>query len=136
MKHALQTRNNFDLFDVFDDFVRPIFFEENYDLRTNIKETEHTYELDLELPGYKKEEIKVSLESGYLTVSAEKQQKEEEGKKYLRREIHESISRSYFVGQDLTQDQIKAKYDNGILSLVIPKESPKQLPENHFVTIE
>ena len=64
MKHALQTRNNFDLFDVFDDFVRPIFFEENYDLRTNIKETEHTYELDLELPGYKKEEIKVSLESG------------------------------------------------------------------------
>ena len=137
MKHELQTRNNnYDLFDVFDDFFKPMFFEETKELRTDIKETETAYELDLELPGYAKDEIKVSLDNGYLTVSAEKHQKEEEGKKYLRREIRESTSRSYYVGTDLTKEQIKAKYNNGILSLTVPKEQPKKLPEATFIDIE
>ena len=136
MKRELQTRNNYDLFDVFDDFFKPMFFEENRELRTDIKETEQNYELDLELPGYGKDEIKVSLDNGYLTVSAEKHAKEEEGKKYLRREIRESTSRSYYVGTDVTREQIKAKYDNGILSLVVPKELPKKVPENNYIDIE
>lgn len=137
MKRELQTRNNsYGLFDVFDDFFKPMFFEENRELRTDIKETEQNYELDLELPGYGKDEIKVSLDNGYLTVSAEKHAKEEDGKKYLRREIRESTSRSYYVGADVTREQIKAKYDNGILSLVVPKEPPKKVPENNYIDIE
>ncbi len=136
MKHELTTRNNYDLFDVFDDFFKPMFFEESRDLRTDIKETDKSYELDLELPGYQKEDIKVTLDKGYLTVSAEKHQKEEDGKKYLRREIRESTSRSYYVGQDITKEQIKAKYANGILRLTVPKAAPKKLEENKFIAIE
>lgn len=137
MKHELTTRNqNYGLFDVFDDFFKPMFFEETKDLRTDIKETANSYELDLELPGYGKDEIKVALENGYLTVSAEKHQKEEDGKKYLRREIHESTSRSYYVGTEVTREQIKAKYSNGILSLTVPKETPKKAAENKFIAIE
>ena len=136
MKHELQTRNqNYDLFDVFDDFFKPMFFEESKDLRTDIKETETSYELDRELPGYNKDEIKVTLDNGYLTVSAEKQKKEEDGKKYLRREIRESTSRSYYVGTEVTQAEIKAKYSNGILSLTVPKQQPKKT-ENTYIAIE
>ena len=137
MKHELQTRNNnYDLFDVFDDFFKPMFFEETKELRTDIKETETAYELDLELPGYKKDEIKVTLENGYLTVSAEKHQKEEDGKKYLRREIRESTSRSYYVGTDVEREQIKAKYNNGILSLTVPKKGPEKKNESTLIEIE
>ena len=137
MKHELTTRNQgYGLFDVFDDFFKPMFFEESRDLRTDIKETATSYELDLELPGYGKDEIKVSLDSGYLTVSAEKSQKEEDGKKYLRREIRESTSRSYYVGSEITRDEIKAKYANGILSLTVPKAQPKKTEENKFIAIE
>lgn len=137
MKHALQTRGNgYDLFDVFDDFFKPMFFEESKELRTDIKETETGYEMDLELPGFNKDEIKVSLENGYLTVSAERQKSEQEGKKYLRREIHESTSRSYYVGANVKKDEIKAKYSNGILTLTVPKEQKKQIPENTFIDID
>lgn len=136
MKHELQTRNgSYDLFDVFDDFFKPMFFEESKELRTDIKETETSYELDLELPGYGKDEIKVSLDKGYLTVTAAKQSKEE-GKKYLKREICERTSRSYYVGSYVTRDEIKAKYNNGILSLTVPKEQPEKVPEDNFIDIE
>ncbi len=137
MKNGLQTRNNnYDLFDVFDDFFKPMFFEETKELRTDIKETENDYELEIELPGFGKNEIKVSLENGYLTVSAEKQKKEEEGKKYLRREIREQTSRSYYVGSEITREQIKAKYDNGILMLTVPKQGPEKKEESAFIDIE
>ena len=138
MKQYLQTRNNqsSDLFDIFDDFFKPMFFEESKELRTNIKENETTYELELELPGYQKEEIKISLDQGYLTVSATKATKEGDSSKYLRREIAESTSRSYYVGSDLTREQIKAKYQNGILCLTIPKEVPKKEEESHLIEIE
>ena len=137
MKNGLQTRNNnYDLFDVFDDFFKPMFFEETKELRTDIKETENDYELEIELPGFGKNEIKVSLENGYLTVSAEKQKKEEEGKKYLSREIREQTSRSYYVGSEITREQIKAKYDNGILMLTVPKQGPEKKEESAFIDIE
>lgn len=128
MRHDLQTRN-YDIFDVFDDFFKPMFFEETKDLRTDIREAENGYELDLELPGYEKDEIKVSLDDGYLTVSASKKERKED-KKYLRREIRESTSRSYYVGTGVTRDAIKAKYFNGILSLTVPKEQPKAIGTN------
>ncbi len=138
MKHYLQTRNNdsYDLFDVFDDFFKPMFFDETKELKTDIKENENNYELDLALPGYGKDEIKVSLENGYLTVSATKQKKEENEKHYLRREISESTSRSYYVGNEVTQEQIKAKYLNGILSLTVPKSQPKQVNGGNYIAIE
>ncbi len=140
MKNYLQKRNNgMSLFDVFDDdFFKPMFLDERQDLKTNIKETDDGYELEVEIPGYKKDEIKVSLENGYLTVSCAKESKEEEkGKnsRYVRKEISESCQRSYYVGNDITQEQIKAKYDNGILSLTVPKEQPK-LAKNNYIAIE
>lgn len=135
MKNYLQKRDNhYDLFDAFDDIFRPVFYDEKRDLRTNIKETENGYELDVEMPGYSKDQIKVSLENGYLTVSAAKESKEE-GNRYLRKEISESCSRSYYVGDDVQQSDIKAKYDNGILSLTVPKSQPKQVT-SHLINIE
>ena len=137
MKNYLTKRNNtYDLFDAFDDFFRPVFFDEQHDLKTNIKETDSAYELDIEMPGYSKDQIKVALENGYLTVSASKESKEEDNKKhYVRKEISESCSRSYYVGDDVTQADIKAKYDNGILSVCVPKSQPKQI-ESSYIAIE
>ena len=136
MKNALQTRNNrYDIFDAFDDFFKPMFFEETKELKTDIKETENYYELDLAMPGYQKDQIKISLENGYLTVSAEKNRSEEENKHYLRREISETCQRSYYVGTGVSQSDIKAKYDGGILSLTVPKEQPKQAKES-YIAIE
>ena len=137
MKNYLTKRNNtYDLFDAFDDFFRPVFFDEQHDLKTNIKETDSAYELDIEMPGYSKEQIKVALENGYLTVSASKESKEEDNKKhYVRKEISESCSRSYYVGDDVTQADIKAKYENGMLAISVPKSQPKQI-QSSYIDIE
>lgn len=137
MKNYLTKRNNnYDLFDAFDDFFRPVFFDEQHDLKTNIKETDSAYELDIEMPGYSKNQIKVALENGYLTVSASKESKEEDNKKhYVRKEISESCSRSYYVGDDVTQADIKAKYENGMLAISVPKSQPKQI-QSSYIDIE
>ena len=86
------------------------------------------------MPGYKKDEIKVSLENGYLTVSCVKNGTEEDKSdtRWLRKEISESCSRSYYVGEDVTQADIKAKYENGILNLSVPKSAPKQIKSNYI----
>lgn len=137
MKKYLTTRNNadYDLFDAFNDIFPPVFFDEQHDLRTNIKETETDYELEVEIPGYAKDEIKVSLDDGYLTVSAAKAEKEEDkSKHYIRKEISESCQRSFYVGTDVTQDQIKAKYENGMLVLTLPKAQPRKV-QSHFIEV-
>ena len=139
MKRYLQTKtssDNYDLFDAFNDFFRPVFYDEQSALRTNIKESDTNYELDVELPGYTKDQIKVSLENGYLTISAEKSEKEEDkDKHYIRKEIAESCARSYYVGEYVTDDQITAKYENGVLSLSVPKVQPKKA-EGKYIAIE
>lgn len=138
MKHYLQTKtnDNYDLFDAFNDLFRPVFFDEQHDLRTDIRETDDAYRLDLEIPGYSKEQIKVSLEQGYLTVSAVKECGEEDkSAHYLRKEITETCRRSFYVGDQITDGQIKAKYDNGILSLTVPKSKPKEV-KGKFIPIE
>ena len=130
MKTYLQKRTG-DVFDVFEDFFKPMFYDEQLDsMRTDIKETDKDYQLAIEMPGFRKEEIKVSLENGYLTVSAEKNETEEEGKegaKYLRRECRMSCQRSYYVGDKVQEEAVKAKYENGMLQLTVPKEEPKKI---------
>ncbi len=138
MKNYLQKRNGGDVFDVFEDFFKPMFYDEQLDsMRTDIKETDDDYKLSIEMPGFKKDEIRVSLENGYLTVSAEKAEKEEEGKdksaKYLRRECRVSCQRSYYVGDDVEVDSVKAKYENGMLELSVPKAAPKQIASKSIV---
>lgn len=132
MKHYLTNYDeNRSLFDAFDSLFKPMFFDEVRDMRTDIKETETSYELDIEMPGFKKEQISVSLDDGYLNVRGTKKAKEENGdrksEKYLRKEISETFQRSYYVGSDISEDSIKAKYENGILCLSVPKPQPKQI---------
>lgn len=98
-------------------------------MKTDVKETDNGYELDIDLPGFKKDEITAHLEDGYLTVSAvkgvDKDEKDKEGR-YIRRERYSgSMTRSFYVGNAVTEQDIKAKYEDGILSLSIPKKDPK-----------
>ena len=107
-------------------------------MKTDIRETDGSYELDVDLPGFKKDEIQASLENGYLTISAakglDKDEKDKEGK-YIRQERYAgAMSRSFYVGDEVTQDEIKAKYEDGILKLSIPKKEKKPAveQENHI----
>ena len=107
-------------------------------MKTDIRETDGSYELDVDLPGFKKDEIQASLENGYLTISAakglDKDDKDKEGK-YIRQERYAgAMSRSFYVGDEVTQDKIKAKYEDGILKLSIPKKEKKPAVEqdNHI----
>ncbi len=129
MKRYLPERFNEtnNLFDAFDSLFKPVFFDETKDMRTDIKETENGYSLDIEMPGFKKENLSVSLEDGYLTVSGTKRVDKDDKTKYLRKEISESFQRSYYVGKDVTEESIKAKYADGILSLDVPKSTPKKI---------
>ncbi len=111
-------------------------------MKTDVKEHENGYELEVSLPGYKKEEISAELRDGYLTINAStsrsNDEKDEETGKYIRRERYSgSCSRSFYVGDDVTQEDVKAKYENGILTLEIPKKEPKKLEdEKKVIAIE
>lgn len=109
-------------------------------MKTDVKETETCYELDIDLPGFKKDEISAHLEDGYLTVSAakgvDKDEKDNEGR-YIRRERYSgSMTRSFYVGNAVTEEDIKAKYEDGILSLSIPKKDPKAVEAKKYIAIE
>lgn len=139
MKAYLQKKSTGDIFDAFNDFFRPMFYDEKLDsMKTDIKETDASYELAIEMPGYKKEEITVSLENGYLTVGAEKTKQEESeqnGLRYIRKECSVSCRRNYYVGEDVEQENVRAKYENGILTLIVPKVQPKKI-EAKTITID
>ena len=109
-------------------------------MKTDVKETDQGYEVAIDLPGFKKDEIKLELNDGYLTISAEKGlDKDEKDKenRYIRRERYEgSMSRSFYVGESLTEQDIHAKYENGILTLDVPKEDKKAVPEKRYIAIE
>ena len=109
-------------------------------MKTDVKETDNGYELDIDLPGFKKDEITAHLEDGYLTVSAakgvDKDEKDNEGR-YIRRERYSgSMTRSFYVGNAVTEEDIKAKYEDGILSLSIPKKDPKAVEAKKYIAIE
>ena len=108
-------------------------------MKTDVRETEHTYEVDVDLPGFKKDEIKVDLKNGYLTISAakglDKDEKDKEGK-YIRQERYAgACSRSFYVGDVETKD-VSARYEDGILKISLPKEAKKELPASSAIAIE
>ena len=110
-------------------------------MKTDVKETEGGYEVDIDLPGFKKDEIQMELVNGNLTVSAakglDKDEKDEKGT-YVRRERYAgSMSRSFYVGEHVTEEDIHPKYENGILTFHIPKEEKKAVEEKkHYISIE
>ena len=109
-------------------------------MKTDVREHEKGYEVDIDLPGFKKDEIQVQLENGYLTVSAakglDKDQQDKKGR-YIRQERYAgAMQRSFYVGDAVTQEDIKAKYENGILSLSIPKKDAKAVEEKKTIAIE
>ena len=132
----------------FDDFgrdmdrmMKPLYGKHGKDvMKTDVKEKDGSYEVDIDLPGFKKEDVSVKLENGCLTVTASKgldkdEQKEDSG--YIRRERWSgSCSRSFYVGEDVRPEDIKARMEDGILHLTMPKEQPKALPKQNTILIE
>ena len=112
----------------------------SHEMKTDVKETDSGYEVDIDLPGFKKDEINVQLDNGYLSISAakglDKEEKNKEGK-YIRKERYAgAMSRSFYGGDALTQEDIKAKYESGILRLSIPKKEAKQVEATKRIAIE
>lgn len=143
--------------DLFDDFFGFPFYEDKdfqdvekklYGHRaknlmsTDVKETENGFELEMDLPGFDKDEVKVSLENGYMTISASKElnkdQQEKESGRYIRRERYAgACQRSFFVGEDMTQEDIKGEFKHGILKLYIPKKEAKPVvEEKKYIQLE
>ena len=109
-------------------------------MKTDIKELEDGFELHIDLPGYKKEDVLAELKDGYLTITASRKTEEnqEEKGKYIRRERYfGSSSRSFYVGEVVQQEDVKAKFNDGILTITIPKKEAKPaVEENRYITIE
>ena len=144
--------------DLFDNFMKDFpFFDDNTEsnvekklygrrgknlMKTDIKETEGGYELEMDLPGFTKDEVKASLENGYLTISAakglDKDEKDKESGRYIRKERYAgSCERSFYVGEDITEEDIKGEFKHGILKLFVPKKEAKPAVEQKkYVSIE
>lgn len=135
-----RSNNVFDYIDsAFSDLFRPLFYDEKLDaMKTDIRETKDSYILDVEMPGFEKSEISLDVENGYLTIRAEKSEKEsEDGKenRYVRKERSVSCQRSYYIG-DTEEDAIKAKYDKGVLTVTLPKKEEKKPEPKKNIAIE
>ncbi|MDD6502941.1 MAG: Hsp20/alpha crystallin family protein [Oscillospiraceae bacterium] len=109
-------------------------------MKTDVRETDSTYELDVDLPGFKKDEIQLKLEDGYLTISAakgvDKDQQDDQGR-YIRRERYAGqCSRSFYVGEGVEARDVSARFEDGILRLSLPKAAPQQLPKSTAIAIQ
>ena len=129
-------------FDVFDDFFQDDFFkgkEKNNLMKTDIRENEDGFILDIDLPGYEKGDIKIDVTDGYLTIHAKttKENHDKEKHHYVRRErFVGEATRSFYVGDDIKEDEIKASFRNGILNLEIPKKKEEEKEsEKHYIEI-
>ena len=112
----------------------------SHEMKTDVRETDSGYEVDIDLPGFKKDEINIQLDNGYLSISAakglDKDEQDKEGK-YIRKERYAgSMSRSFYVGNAITQDDIKAKYESGILRLSVPKKAAEEIESDKRIAIE
>ena len=135
---------DFDFDKEFDRMMRPLYGKHAQNMmKTDVRETDNSYELDIDLPGFKKDEINVQLDNGYLSISAakglDKDEKEKETGKFVRQERYAgSMSRSFYIGENVKEDDIHAKYESGVLKINIPKEEAKE-PEaekKKYIAIE
>ena len=134
--------------DIFNDFLDfPVTYKQIWNpstaanmMQTDVKESDKGFELDISLPGFKKEDIKAELKEGYLTINAEHVQEKDEKEegKYIRKERYTGhCSRSFYVGEEIGENDIKAKFENGVLTLNIPKKEPeKKVEEKKMIAIE
>lgn len=130
-------------FDLFDDMFNDSFLMSGNSsrlMKTDIKEKDKEYVIEMDLPGYEKENIKINIADGYLTIHAvsSKNSSEKEEGKFVRKERYlGECSRSFYIGDDVNEDNIKASFKNGILKVEIPKkEAVEELPETKYIEIE
>ncbi len=109
-------------------------------MKTDVHEHDTGYEIDIDLPGFKKDEIQLSLENGYLIVDAakglDKDEKDKKGKLIRQERYAGSMQRSFYVGEEVTEEDIKAKYEDGVLKLSVPKKETPKVPEKKTILIE
>lgn len=108
-------------------------------MKTDIRESGNNYEIDIDLPGYKKEDVQAELKDGYLVITAKNESVSEDSsnKAYIRRErFYGTSSRSFYVGKDIKQEDISARFENGVLMLTVPKHVQKPVEEKKFISIE
>jgi len=109
-------------------------------MKTDVHEHDGGYEVDIDLPGFKKDEINLSLENGYLTVNAakglDKEEKNKKGKLIRQERYAGSMARSFYVGDAVTEEEIKAKFENGVLQLSLPKKEAEKMPAKKLIAIE
>ena len=107
-------------------------------MKTDIKETENDYEINIDLPGFKKEDVQAELKDGYLVITAKNESSMEDtsSKEYIRRErFYGTCSRSFYVGKDVQQEDISAKFENGVLIMNVPKHVEKPVEEKKYIAI-
>jgi len=109
-------------------------------MQTDVREHDDSYQVDIDLPGFKKDEINIDLENGNLTVSAakglDKDEKDDNGRLIRQERYAGAMQRSFYVGEHVTVEDIKAKFENGVLTLTVPKKEAKKLPEKQSIMIE
>lgn len=132
-------RRNVSGLDIFDEVFSDPFFsqKENKIMKTDVKEKDGNYVLEIDIPGYDKEDIQIELQDGYVTVTATKsEEKEDKNSKYLQRERFSGMcSRSYYAGENIKEEDIKANFKNGILTITFPKETEKKMQERKYIPI-
>ena len=121
--------------DAFDDMMH-----DHNMMKTDIREKDGNFILDMELPGFKKEDIQMELKEGYLTINASrntnKEDKDDEGNIIRQERFSGTCTRSFYVGEDITHEDIKASFGNGELKEIVPKEAPKKVEEKRFIPID
>ena len=131
----------FPAFPEFHDIDRKLYGKHaHHEMKTDVHEHDDHYEIDIDLPGFQKDELTLNLENGYLTVGAakglDKEHKDKKGKVIRQERYAGAMRRTFYVGEALTEEDIHAKYENGVLSLTIPKKDQKELPEHKSIAIE
>lgn len=141
MSNYLLRNNDFDF--VNDDFLHDFFGysqekEFKHLMKTDVVENENDFSISIDLPGYCKEDIKISVEKGYLIVEGRKETKEEEKKeKYLRRErFYGTVSRTYYLGDKIKEEDIKANFKDGVLNIIVPKYNKQEIENKKYIAIE
>ena len=110
------------------------------EMKTDVREKEDGYEIDMDLPGFKKDQVELNLENGYLTVTAnkgfDKDEKDDKGRMIRQERYAGSMQRSFYVGQNMTEEDVKARFEDGVLHLNLPKKDARKIPEKKTICIE